>query len=147
MNKMLLFLAGSLLCGLQNISAQSYSIDWFTIDGGGGTSTGGVYAVSGTIGQPDAGTMTGGHYTLQGGFWGMAVAIQTPGAPLLTITKSGSSVIVSWPSPSTGFVLQENTSLGNTNWTNVAESPADNGTTKSLIISPPIGNKFYQLKK
>lgn len=34
--------------------AQSYSIDWFTIDGGGGTSTGGVYSVSGTIGQPDA---------------------------------------------------------------------------------------------
>ena len=34
---------------------QNYSIDWFTIDGGGGTSTGGVYAVSGTIGQPDAG--------------------------------------------------------------------------------------------
>jgi hypothetical protein len=29
-------------------------LDWFTIDGGGGTSTGGVYAVSGTIGQPDA---------------------------------------------------------------------------------------------
>ena len=35
--------------------AQSYSIDWFTIDGGGGTSTGGVYSLSGTIGQPDAG--------------------------------------------------------------------------------------------
>src|SRR5437899_2475559 len=34
--------------------AQSYSIDWFTIDGGGGTSTGGVYQVSGTVGQPDA---------------------------------------------------------------------------------------------
>ena len=28
--------------------AQSYSIDWFTIDGGGGTSTGGVYSVSAT---------------------------------------------------------------------------------------------------
>ena len=35
--------------------AQTYSIDWYTIDGGGGTSTGGVYSVSGTIGQPDAG--------------------------------------------------------------------------------------------
>jgi hypothetical protein len=37
------------------VMAQNYSIDWFTIDGGGGTSTGGVYSVSGTIGQPDAG--------------------------------------------------------------------------------------------
>ncbi len=147
MRKILFLLAGSLLCGLQNISAQSYSIDWFTIDGGGGASTGGVYAVSGTIGQPDAGTMSGGNYTLQGGFWGVAVAIQTEGAPLLTITKSGASVIVSWPSPSTGFLLQENISLGNTNWTDVAAVPADNGTTKSVTVTPPIGNKFYRLKK
>jgi hypothetical protein len=34
-----------------------YSIDWSTIDGGGGTSTGGVYSVTGTIGQPDAGAI------------------------------------------------------------------------------------------
>ncbi len=26
--------------------AQSYSLDWFTFDGGGGTSTGGVFTVS-----------------------------------------------------------------------------------------------------
>ena len=35
--------------GDATLHAQSYSIDWFTIDGGGGTSTGGVYSVSGTI--------------------------------------------------------------------------------------------------
>ena len=35
--------------------AQQYSIDWYKIAGGGGTSTGGTYAVSGTIGQHDAG--------------------------------------------------------------------------------------------
>jgi len=28
-----------------------------SLDGGGGTSTGGVYAVSGTVGQPDTGTL------------------------------------------------------------------------------------------
>jgi len=54
-------------------SAQ-FSIDWFTFDGGGGTSTGGVYTVSGTIGQPDAGAMSGGSYSLAGGFWGGAAA-------------------------------------------------------------------------
>jgi hypothetical protein len=124
-----------------------YSIDWFTIDGGGGTSTGSVYSVSGTIGQPDAGVMSGGNYTLQGGFWGVAVAVQTEGAPLLTITRSGGSVIISWPSPSTGFQLQENMALGSTNWTNVATLPSDNGTNKTVTVSPPIGNKFYRLKK
>ena len=143
----LLALTGSLLCAPQNISAQSYSIDWFTIDGGGGTSTGGVYSVSGTIGQPDAGTMSGGNYTIQGGFWSVVAAIQTEGAPLLTITRSNLSVIVSWPSPSTGFVLQEAASLGNATWVNVAQTPVDNGTNKSITITPPVGNKFYRLKK
>ena len=42
---------------------------------------------------------------------------QTPGPPLLTATHSGGSVIVSWPYPSAGFVLQQNNSLISTNWT------------------------------
>src|SRR2546423_11033221 len=69
--------------------AQSYSIDWFTIDGGGGTSTGGVYSVTGTIGQPDAGKMSGGNYSIDGGFWGIIAALQTPRAPLLAISQAG----------------------------------------------------------
>src|SRR5215468_10857956 len=54
---------------------QSYSIDWFTVDGGGGTSTAATYEVSGTTGQPDAGSspeLTGGAYSLAGGFWPVA---------------------------------------------------------------------------
>ena len=35
--------------------AQSYSIDWYKVSGGGGTSTGGVYSVSGI---PHCGTST-----------------------------------------------------------------------------------------
>ena len=64
--------------------AQSYSLDWFTVDGGGGTSTGGVYSVSGTIGQPDAGVMSGGNFSLTGGFWGAFVPVQTPARPRST---------------------------------------------------------------
>lgn len=45
------------------------SISWWTVDAGGGTSTGGAFALSGTAGQSDAGTMSGGAYTLGGGFW------------------------------------------------------------------------------
>lgn len=48
------------------------SIPWYTIDGGGGTSTGGSFTLSGTIGQPDAGVLTGGNFTLTGGFWSIA---------------------------------------------------------------------------
>src|SRR6059036_1881225 len=90
--------------------AQSYTIDWFTIDGGGGTSTGGVYSVSGTIGQPDAGpAMSGGNYSLTGGFWSLLSVAQTPGAPLLNIFRtSTNTAVVSWPWPSTGFSPQQN---------------------------------------
>ena len=45
-----------------------YAIDWYTIDGGGGTSTGGPYTLTGTIGQPDAAPSIGGNYELLGGF-------------------------------------------------------------------------------
>lgn len=57
-----------------NATAQAggiYELTWSTIDGGGATfSTGGVYELGGTIGQPDAGNHTGGNYALAGGFWG-----------------------------------------------------------------------------
>ena len=52
-----------------NAVAQNYSIDWYKFAGGGGTSTGEVYSVSGTIGRPGAGgPMTGGNYSVTGGF-------------------------------------------------------------------------------
>jgi hypothetical protein len=129
--------------------AQTYRIDWYTVDGGGGTSTGGGFSVSGTIGQPDAGRpMTNGAYSVTGGFWSLAPVVPTPGAPLLAITLSGTNtVLVSWPSPSTGFVLQENTNLNTTSW---APSPAtitDNGTNKFIIVNPPVVNRFYRLWK
>lgn len=50
--------------------APQYSVDWHTIDGGGGTSAGGGFMLAGTVGQPDAGEMSGGNYVLVGGFWG-----------------------------------------------------------------------------
>src|SRR5256884_9286743 len=102
-----------LTLGLLSVEAQNYSIDWFTIDGGGGTSTGGVYSVSGTIGQPDAGHMSGGNYTLDGGFWGV-FAVQVPGSPLLRIVRSvTNTVVIAWPAPSTGFNLQQNPVVNN----------------------------------
>ncbi len=53
----------------ETTSAQ-FSIPWFTIDGGGGTSSGGGFTLQGTIGQHDAGaTMTGGSFSFTGGYW------------------------------------------------------------------------------
>jgi len=128
--------------------AQSFSIDWFTIDGGGGVSTGGVYSVSGTIGQADANPqpLTGGNFSVVGGFWSLYSVVQTPGAPLLTIRlTSTNTVMVSWPSPSTGFNLQQNTNLSTAIWVTPSEIVTDNGTIKFIIVNPPAGNRFYRL--
>jgi hypothetical protein len=46
-----------------------YKINWYTIDDGGGTSSGGNYQLTGTIGQPDAGYLYEAPYELLGGFW------------------------------------------------------------------------------
>lgn len=147
MKKILLPLA--LLVSIAGL-AQSYSIDWSTIDGGGGTSTGGVYSVSGTIGQPDAGgPMTGGNYSLTGGFWSLLSVVQTLGSPLLQILfTSTNTAMISWPSPSSGFTLQQNTNgIGTLNWSNATASVQDNGTIKYIVVDPPTGNRFYRLFK
>jgi len=128
--------------------AQNYSIDWFTIDGGGGTSTGGVFSISGTIGQPDAGRMSGGNFTVEGGFWSIIAAVQTPGAPLLKVFRTTTNtVVISWPAPSTGFSLQQNPVVNNgASWLGVTNVPVVVGSDNRVIISSPAGNKFYRLK-
>ncbi len=71
-------IAGIAVTGLVagHASAQ-IAIDWYTIDGGGGTSAGGSFVITGTIGQWDAGdAMNGGAFTVVGGFW--AGATSTP---------------------------------------------------------------------
>ncbi len=132
-----------LACVSSTLFAQ-YSIDWFKVAGGGGTSTGGVYAVSGTIGQPDAGgPLTGGSYSLTGGFWALPVAVQTVDAPLLSIVAFGAGQArISWEPNTLGFVLQENLSLGTTNWVN---SPS--GATNPVVVPASLPVKSYRLRK
>ena len=65
---------------------QTYTLSWWTVDGGGGTfSTAGGYSLGGTAGQPDAGVLSGGGYTLGGGFWkgGAAAALYRIYLPLV----------------------------------------------------------------
>ena len=132
------------LTGALSASAQTYSIDWFTIDGGGGTSTGGVYSLSGTIGQPDAGgPMTGGTYSLVGGFWALPFAVQSPDAPLLSIVPVGAGQArISWTPNTSGFVLQETTNLSTGPWVNSAS-----GSSNPVIVPATLPIKSYRLRK
>jgi hypothetical protein len=124
--------------------AQSYSIDWFKIAGGGGPSTSSVYSLSGTIGQPDAGgPMTNGPYSLVGGFWVLPIAVQTPGAPTLHITNAAPGIATIWWAPSApGFTLQLTDRLSPTNWVN-----APSGTNNPASVSATLPARFYRLLK
>ena len=147
MKKIIFSLSAWLLLAI-TVRAQPYSIGWFTIDGGGGTSTGSVYSVSGTVGQPDAtqAPMTGGNYSLTGGFWAL-YAVQSSTAPLLSIKiTSTNTAMVYWTSPSPGYNLQVSTSLGTPNWATPVETVQDNGTIKYIIVNPPSGNRYFRLK-
>ena len=130
--------------------AQSYSVDWYKVAGGGGTSTGGTYSVSGTIGQPDAGgAMSGGNYSVTGGFWSLINVVQTPGLPNLIIVRNGpNSVKIIWPDAATNsYTLQQVGSLTLANWTTSGFSMTNGFGTNFVTITPPVGNVFFRLKQ
>ena len=63
----LMLLAGSLAVAAE---IESFAVNWWTVDGGGGSSDGGLYLVSGTMGQAEAqGQSSGGVFAVSGGFW------------------------------------------------------------------------------
>lgn len=132
----------SFLLAAASAHAQ-YAIDWFTLDGGGGQSSGGVYTVTGTIGQPDAATSSGGQYTLEGGFWSAFAVVP----PTLRIIRNGTDVTLAWPNPSAGFQLQESPSLTTPTWTNVTAAPAIVGGEKQVNQTLAPGSRFYRLRQ
>jgi hypothetical protein len=131
-----------------NSTQTNYTINYYSVDGGGGTSTGGVYSVNGTLGQPDAGAMSGGDFSVVGGFWSV-IALQTPGAPRLSLRVSNDLVVVSWPLPDTGWKLQSTANLVTPGslWADYPPPYQTNST--DLYYTEPLlaGKTFYRLKK
>ena len=132
-------------CSVQVSTARAqYAVDWSAIAGGGGTSTGGVYSVSGTIGQPDAGTpMTNGQFSVTVGFWALPISVQTLGAPTLKIVPGApGQATLSWNPDTPGFVLQETVTLSPANWLNSTSGP-----TNPVHVPATATRKFYRLFK
>ena len=55
------------------------------------------------------------------------------------------TVVLSWPNPTPGFVLQENAALGKTNWATVTNQPVVVGDALQVILENPAGGRFYRL--
>ena len=121
-----------------------HSVDWFKVAGGGGSSTDGSRTIVGTAGQADASNpLTNSQYSLVGGFWAMPVAVQAPGAPMLTIVPAAPGfATISWTSATPGYHLQVSTSLNPPNWTN-----APSGATNPITVPATPPANFYRLTK
>ncbi len=54
-------------------ATDAFTLDWWTVDAGGGTSDGPTYSLSGTLGQfdadPSSAGMSGPGFRVTGGFW------------------------------------------------------------------------------
>ncbi len=86
---LLLFLALLLVGGpVLASSGGPFDLSWWTVDGGGGDSSSGNYALSGTVGQADAGaSLAGGDYAVNGGFWAAGGVIDEWGVYLPMIVR------------------------------------------------------------
>jgi photosystem II stability/assembly factor-like uncharacterized protein len=73
---------------------------------------------------------------------------QTTPSPCLNLTPSSSNLAVAWIIPSTNFVLQQNSDLTTTNWTDVTNTPVLNFTNLQNEVTLPLtgSNAFYRLK-
>lgn len=102
-----------------------YTINWYTVDGGGATFlTGGSYSLGSTAGQPDAAASSGGAYSLNGGFWAGAAITTTP-SPTSTPTRT--------PTPTaTGTLTATPTSTATSTITSTPTATA----TGTLTVTP-----------
>ncbi len=102
----LIGLVGLLLVATAVTFAQSgagFDLSWSTIDGGGGTSSGGGFVLSGSIGQADAGgPISGGSFALNGGFWQPSCAVPQA-VTNESIQPASGSVQLSWTSGAAAF--------------------------------------------
>jgi len=125
---------GNLLATINNPTPAVYDYFGWTLTtvGGNGVVIGGPYDDTGA-------TNSGSVYLFS--------IPSVPSAPLLTIQLTASNAIaVSWPSPSTGFLLQQNTNgASSVNWSNVIAGIQNDGTNKSLIANPTGQSRFYRL--
>jgi len=88
-----------------------------------------------------------GWYGGMGSLAGPVTFAVLPDAPSLSITSSNNVVVVSWPSTSTGFFLQQNNQLNTTNWVTPMETVTDTGILKFITVDPAVGSRFFRLFK
>ncbi len=65
--------------------------------------------------------------------------------PTLTIAHLSGSVVLSWPTNSVGYNLQQNPDLNPTNWTNYIGTVTTIGTNRTVTLTTPTSRMFFRL--
>lgn len=128
-------------------SGGGFTLDWSTLDGGGGASTGGGFTLAGTIGQPDAGVMTGDGFAVTGGFWSLFSTHLPTQPPSLSIRRTGANAVLAWPAAVNGYTLEYTTQLGSGFWTTETTPVVNTATEHTVTVPANSGRRFYRLKK
>jgi trimeric autotransporter adhesin len=68
--------------------------------------------------------------------------------PRLSILRSAGGMVLSWPSDSAGFVLEQTSALANSpGWTTNAANLLDDNTNKSVTVPATKPHQFFRLRK
>lgn len=145
LNKQLGLLATVTLLGLQpgtgTLRSESYQLSSVAL-GGGTISSGGIYALDSIFGQPLLGSASGGDFQLLSGFWPAAQVTPGDSFPTLSIERSASQIVISWPSGPATFVLQQADFLAPAHWVNV-----EGGTPNSVTLPASGIARFFRLSR
>lgn len=126
----------------RELHAQSFYITGHVVAGGGGTSQGSGFSITGTIGQAEASPrLQNGCWSVDPGFWGAYAAVNTPGAPALRIRPLGPDFIRVSFTPGCGdWVLQWTTTLetvaATTVWT-------DDPPSELILLGEELARDFH----
>jgi hypothetical protein len=141
------FMLAFTAAGMLAMAAGTFQLEHAGVGQGGGTSSGGGYAVTGQIGGIGIGQSFGGPFTLEGGSLAMFAVVQTAGAPQLTLTRVGNDVILSWPVTASGFGLEQAGSLAVPTWGDPGITPVIVGDFYQVTVPAVGSSKFFRLQK
>jgi photosystem II stability/assembly factor-like uncharacterized protein len=134
--------------GTRLVAATTNSI--YTSTNSGATWTQTTNAPSGTVGTYVASSADGSKLVaaIYNGRIYTYGSLTTPGGPVLNLALPSNNLAFSWIVPSTDFVLQQNSDLCTTYWTDITNTPTLNPTNlqNQVTLPLPAGNAFYRLK-
>ncbi|HLX72852.1 MAG TPA: hypothetical protein VKV04_24780, partial [Verrucomicrobiae bacterium] len=84
-----------------------------------------------------------------GGLFGVARLLPdaVPVVSLQISLAATNAALISWPYPSAGWNLQQNSDLTTTNWVTPPETINNDGTNNFIVVSPLTGNLFFRLEQ